>query len=381
MTHHLCQSCNAEDLHEIAGFSQLPRVTSDSKPFRSGGRLFVCTNCGLIQKIADARWLEEIGEIYRDYAMYHQSSANDQAVFDPVSGRPSGRCEVLARHLLSCGALPAQGTLLDVGAGSGAMLSAFSAASSNWRLFGLDLDNRKEQALKAIPRFEKLYTGLPGQLSRQFDLLTLIHSLEHFTEPLAMLRALDSKLSADGRLFVQVNNAAKTPFDLVVADHLCHFTPETLGQMIARAGLYADLMKTDWVNKEISLIASRCSNQTTTAPCDPRESITRTQRDVDWLRRMLDHASKCRRTGRFAIFGTSVAATWLANGLGDHVDYFIDEDAAREGHTHMGKPILKPTELPADVTVYLAFVKPVALSIRNRLAGLSLKFAAPEDAQ
>ena len=97
---HRCAACGADSLHEFPGFRKLPRVTSDSKPFREGGRLFVCNRCGLAQKIADAAWLAEIGEIYRDYEMYHQSAANDQAVFDPVSGRPRGRCEVLAQHLL-----------------------------------------------------------------------------------------------------------------------------------------------------------------------------------------------------------------------------------------------------------------------------------------
>jgi hypothetical protein len=74
-----CQARGADNLHEIAGFLHLPRVTSDSKPYPQGGRLFVCE-----------------------------------------------RCEVPARRLLECGVLPRSGTLLDVGAGSGAMLGAFS---------------------------------------------------------------------------------------------------------------------------------------------------------------------------------------------------------------------------------------------------------------
>jgi hypothetical protein len=78
------------------------------------------------------------------------------------------------RRLLESGALPRSGTLLDVGAGSGAMLAAFSAASDDWTLFGLDLDNRKERALEAIPRFEQLFTVPPEQLSRS-TCITLIH--------------------------------------------------------------------------------------------------------------------------------------------------------------------------------------------------------------
>jgi SAM-dependent methyltransferase len=377
---HLCQACAEGRLLEISGFSQLPRVTSDSKPFPSGGRLAVCQACGMVQKLPDAQWLAEIGEIYRDYEMYHQSAANDQAVFDPVSGRPMGRCEVLAQRLLEPGLLPASGSLLDVGAGSGAMLAAFAAASPGWRLFGLDLDNRKEAALKSIPRFERLFTTAPEQVSQQFELVTLIHSLEHFPDPVAMLRSLHGLIARGGRLFVQVNNAERTPFDLVVADHLCHFTPRSLACLVARSGLGADGVRTDWVNKELSLLAA-AAPQAASPQCENAAAATaRTRRDVGWLSGMLDHArAKSARAGRgrFGMFGTSVAATWLASGLGEAIDFFVDEDPARRGRSHLGRPILAPDQVAAGATVYLAFIGDIAERIAQRLGHLALDFAAP----
>lgn len=370
-----CQSCSGKDAAEIEGFAHLPRVTSDSKPFRQGGRLFVCNSCGLVQKTTDAQWLEEIGEIYRDYEMYHQSTSNDQAVFDPASGRPRGRCEVLAQRMLDSGAVPRSGALLDVGAGSGAMLGAFSSACEGWKLFGLDLDDRKENALRAIPRFEQLYTVAAEDLPRSFDLITLIHSLEHFTDPLQMLQTLRKKIAPGGQFFVEVNNAAKTPFDLVVADHLSHFTPTSLTQMMQKAGFRVTVAKTDWVNKEISLLAVPDQQPQDATHEESRLALARTTNDVAWLSRMLEHANDS-ADANFGIFGTSVAATWLASGLGDAVRFFVDEDPAREGRSHMGKPILKPAEIPANAVVYLAFLPAVSAAIANRLSSLPVTFAA-----
>jgi hypothetical protein len=331
----------------------------------------------LAQKVADPVWLDEIGEIYRDYEMYHQSAANDQAVFDPVSGRPNGRCEVLARRLKESGALPRLGTLLDVGAGSGAMLAAVSAACDGWRLFGLDLDNRKEMALRAIPRFEQLFTVPPEQLARRFDLVTLIHSLEHFAAPLASLRALRGLIVASGWLFVQVNNVDETPFDLVVADHLCHFTPRSLSGLIARAGVGIEWIKSDWIHKEISLLASPRSRASPRTDDDATPATAKIEKDIAWLNGMIEHATQCSAKGRFGIFGTSVAATWLAAGLGDAVEFFVDEDPAREGRTHLGRPIRKPDQIPEGAVVYLAFARTVAEAIRRRLASLPATLVAP----
>jgi len=334
----------------------------------------------MVQKLPDAQWLAEIGEIYRDYEMYHQSAANDQAVFDPVSGRPMGRCEVLARHLLASGRLPPAGSLLDVGAGSGAMLAAFSAASPDWRLYGLDLDTRKEVALKAIPRFERLFTTPPGEVKQQFDLLTLIHSLEHFDQPVAMLRSLRGLIAPGGRLFVQVNNVERTPFDLVVADHLSHFSPKSLAYLVAQSGLGVDGVRTDWVNKELSLLTSDAPQAEAVRGDDPAAATARVRRDVEWLSAMLEHAraaSVRAGRGRFGMFGTSVAATWLASGLGDAIDFYVDEDPARRGRTHLGRPIVLPAEVAAGSTVYLAFIGDVAAQIARRLGHLPLDFAAP----
>jgi SAM-dependent methyltransferase len=373
-TRHRCTACGAASLHDFPGFQKLPRVTSDSKPFRAGGKLCACNRCGLVQKFADERWLAEIGEIYRDYEIYHQSAANDQAVFDPVSGRPRGRCEVLAQRLLESGALPLSGALLDVGAGSGAMLAAFSSATTDWKLYGLDLDARKENSLRAIPRFERLFTVPTEKVSRQFDLITLVHSLEHFPDPLSMLRALRGRIASGGKLFVQVNNIDKAPFDLVVADHLCHFSPRSLGGLVALAGLAIESSRVDWIYKEISLVASAHARSPAAAREDPEQVIPRIQGEIAWLESMLEHARRLANGGGIGIFGTSVAATWLAAGLGSAVEFFVDEDPAREGRMHLGRPILKPADVAPGAVVYLAFVSEVASAIQRRLSALPVRF-------
>ena len=371
-----CQSCAASALREIAGFRELPRVTSDSKPFPAGGRLFVCERCGLVQKTVDRDWLRETEQIYRDYEMYYQSGSTDQPVFDPVSGRPRGRCEALSARLREARRLPDSGKLLDVGAGAGAMLAAFSREFPGWRLFGLDLDTRKEAALKKIPRFERLFTQPPEELREQFDLITLVHSLEHFPDPLAMLGKLRERLAPGGRLFVEVNNVERTPFDLVVADHLCHFSPASLCAIVARAGIGIEVIKDDWIAKELSLLASRDSAGAAPAE-NAADAIAKTEAEAAWLARLFADARAAASGGRFGIFGTSIAATWLASGLGDAVEFFVDEDTARQGRTHLSRPVLAPAQVPAGSVVYLAFVREVATAIRERLASLPIKFAAP----
>jgi hypothetical protein len=92
---------------------------------------------------------------------------------------------------------------------------------------------------------------------------------------------------------------------------------------------------------------------------------------------MLEHARAAARGGNFGIFGTSVAATWLAGDLGDAVEFFVDEDPARQGRRHLGRPIYAPQQVPKGASVYLAFVAQVSSAIAQRLGALPIRFASP----
>lgn len=74
---HVCQVCGGQ-LQKVDAYSHLPRVTSDCKPWPSGGTLALCVECGAIQKIPDAVWLDEISRIYKDYQIYQLSGGSEQ---------------------------------------------------------------------------------------------------------------------------------------------------------------------------------------------------------------------------------------------------------------------------------------------------------------
>src|SRR5579862_6143909 len=94
-----CKICEQGPLDEVAAYRALPRVTSDCKPWPTGGRIAVCMACGAVQKFADQRWFDEARDIYGDYEIYHQSAGVEQEVFDPVSGSSSRRSRRLADFL------------------------------------------------------------------------------------------------------------------------------------------------------------------------------------------------------------------------------------------------------------------------------------------
>jgi hypothetical protein len=198
--------------------------------------------------------------------------------------------------------------------------------------------------------------------------VTLVHSLEHFAEPLSTLRDLREKIEPEGRLFIEVPNANANPFDYVIADHMVHFNSEALARLLRRAGFQIQYQTTEWVAKEISTIAQHGPVQTDDAATETSSSvILEVRAQIDWLLRVVDAARRSDTAKRFGLFGSSIAATWLCSVLGERVSFFVEEDRNRIGRSHLGRPIVGPDQIPAGSVVFVGLAPQVAASIVARL--------------
>ena len=371
-----CLACGRRSLLAVAGFSALPRITSDCRAFSAGGELAVCGHCATVQKLPGERWLAEIASIYRDYAAYSLAGGEEQLVLDPGTGVPRKRSEVILDALKRIG-LPDRARALDVGCGHGVTLAAMAAACPGWKLFGYEIDDSKLAALRGIRNFQGLYTGELTRIDGAFDFVSMIHSLEHFVDPLGTLRSVRSLTAANGRLFIEVCNVEENPFDLLVADHLTHFSPGTLSFAVRRAGFEVACATKDWVRKEVSLLAVRPEGDAQVAehsrPVGARAHAA-VSASVSWLAALVGNARESAAKSRsFGIFGTSIAGTWLASSLADRVAFFVDEDPHRIGQTHLGKPVMAPAAVPSGSTVFLALAPTLASAIRERLSHLPVE--------
>src|SRR5690606_12986585 len=114
--------------------------------------------------------------------------------------------------------------ILDYGCGNGEFLSAFSAVFRQSELFGADLSQKYITRLQAIPNFKHLY-HIDDACQERFDFISIIHALEHVVIPVKTLVRIRRQLKKNGVLFIQVPNLLENPFDILIADHLSHFSP------------------------------------------------------------------------------------------------------------------------------------------------------------
>lgn len=378
-----CHICSGS-LVENKAYQSLFQVTSDCRPWKSGGRVAVCQNCSVIQKPDTIEFRQTVEDIYSGYNIYFQANGEEQITFDSSKGDGVSRSHKIISWIQANLSIGEKGDILDIGCGNGAFLKAFNSVYQKWKMYGFELDNKNQAQIESIPGVEQLFYGKIEDIERQFNVISLIHSLEHIPNAVGFLQMLSSYLKEDGVILVQLPNIEISPFELVIADHYTHFTEDSLKLVFEMANYEVIASNSDFVPKEISLLAkqSNCENSKSKRVLNSLNSQDRFQHSyglveshIDWLSRLIDQGLSMKQD--VGVFGTSNAASWLAGILEKHVSFFVDEDINRIGSSFLGVPVLNPTDAPKDIPILIPLRNDIAKSIATRHKPYKLNYILP----
>lgn len=364
----VCHDCGGR-LAEAGNFRKLPRVTSDCRPWPVGGSIGSCQSCGLVQTWASPRWRKECVRIYSTYRIYRQSGGQEQAVFRGGEGEP--RSARIVRGLGEDCRIAARGNLLDVGCGNGGFLRAFQARHPRWHLCGTEFDRRNERVLKKIPGFARLYCGKQKPPRGRFDLISLVHVLEHLEHPSGYLAGLRELARPGAKFVIEVPDAEANPFILPVADHVSHFDRKSLRTVVEKAGLKVELLRNDLVPRELTVVATVAGRKG--GPRRKRSPVPAWLKcNLAELESLARVARREARRARLTVFGSSLGAAWIYGAVRGRVRAFLDEDTVRHGRKFLGCPIRLP-EGGYGRAVLVPLAKNIRTAVGQKLKRLGWK--------
>ena len=313
---------------------------------------------------------------YSRYQPYKQGKGAEQRV-TVVGGTEliGSRSALLVSRLVEMGFVSRQGAHLDFGCGGGTLLKTLSELSPDLMLSGADIGSHFADQVMAIPGVQNFLTPTEALAPEsQWNVVWMVHVLEHMEDPLAILRTIRASLEPTaGVLVVQIPAHEFNPFDLAVADHLFHFTRETISSTLALAGFEIVLAPTQLVEREITCVA-RPGKQAIGLNLGASKAVRHLERSLNFLDAQM---SLARRVGAsenaVGIFGSSIAATWvlqLIKGFGRESIRcrLIDDDENRWGEQLMGFPIGPRVSMPATWPVMVPLVPSVADRVARELA-------------
>lgn len=196
-----------------------------------------CERCGFVFS-APYYARQVIEDFYRErYRAVFKGQTNPGALGTQESYL-SERAIFYQRWLEERGIVPAAGgSVLDVGCGEGSLLRALGRARPGLTLTGVEptIAFARHVATGSGITVVADIADLPRD--RRFNLIVLIHVLEHVYHPVDVLRQIQERLADGGTLYVDVPDVAvhASIGDLHLA-HSNHFSAHTLGAALMCAG-------------------------------------------------------------------------------------------------------------------------------------------------
>lgn len=359
-----CIICNSKEI-DLIYTSRIPlSITSDLRTWPKNANVFQCQTCGHSFKDAGKISLE-LAKLYESYKLFESSDAKDQAIF--VGPSPKSRSQILVESLSTLANLPENGKFLDIGCNKGVLLKEFGNKYPRWNLYGYEISKDYGTYVKKIKNFKKYYWGEVSRINEQFDLITLIHTLEHIANPVSFLKQIKKLVSPNGLLLIQVPNFRLNPFDIIIYEHISHFYPEILEALLVKSGFEVAAKSLLLVPKELTFICKQ-------------KNISyngQIKANLKFLDRFSKMVMKLKDEKRLVVFGTAEVGTWVGGLLKDNVEFFVDESPWRIGKTHLDKPIKHPKILKRGDNVILAMAPILAKKVKLKWQKSQAKFWYP----
>lgn len=337
-----CRVCHGKDITLL----DLPInsfITSDCNKWHGSKPQFYMCACKYVGKAVNDSYKDSLGHTYKNYEPYWQNrkpgepkaAVSEQRSLDITSGKFLSRSDLLVNYLfnksnlLELNYMPC--TILEYGCGSAPFLDALENSEiRNYVVDLADLNDINCEVISKKSRFRKFYNITNQILDQTYDLITLVHVLEHVDNPVVLLNNLSESLKDNGKLLVQIPNSSINPFDFIIADHLSHFSLANIIKLIQKTDLKVFDYSVETVPKEITLLLGKNHNEIKLPNFDDKLALP-----MDFFYDYENLINKLTSEHEIIIFGTSIGALWLTSEIqrrGLKISAYLDEDEGRVGN-------------------------------------------------
>lgn len=326
-------------------------------------RVWSCRRCAHLRGEALADTTEYYSSGYRILL----GQADEDQIYEMRDGaivyRTQHQVDVLQRKL----ALPAASRLLDYGCAKASTPRALLGIRPDLDVHLFDVSSMYETYWdEFVAPAKRAIDQTPADWAASFDVVTSFFALEHIPEPRATLQRIAALLKNDGVLYAVVPDTFGNPADLVVIDHVNHFTEPSIHHLLRGAG-FARIEVDAAAHRGANVITASKAGAPTAAPALAPVLARSAELAQFWstLAVRIRRAEASLRppdpdTPDIAVYGSGFYGAYIATTLADprRIRCFLDRSPFQQGRTLFEAPILAPEALPAAVRTVFVGLNP-----------------------
>ena len=360
-----CNVCGKPDAEVMYRSSEHTSMTTMCRLYDQPTVVYFCNQCGHLQ----TKEILNIEEYYAyQYAILADSSEEDQ-LYKVTDGKRIFQVEHRARTLLEKVDIPRGARILDFGCAKGAFGQRLKRDRPDIVPSLFDVTERYLTFWRSFAPSSQWATGTtPADWTGTMDVVCSFYVLEHVADPVEVVTHMASLLRPGGTLYFLVPNLLANTADMIVADHLQHFSESSLLRLMSRVGL--ETLAIDSQSHDAAHIAIARRTQALPASHSPKSHLTPGDLREEYQAISRFWSSTASRIHEFekqhdlqtaaCIYGAGFYGNFIASCLKNQsaISCFIDQNPFMQGRSLHGKPIVAPGQLADEVSLMYVGLNP-----------------------
>jgi SAM-dependent methyltransferase len=342
-------------------------LLSSATPIVGSTVVDLCRACGHAQ----TRPVMNVRNYYESEYQFRIRSEDEDDLYDRIGETNVYRSGQQAHLVATSFDLQRPLKVLDYGCGKGRSLKLLVEHHPLLEPYVFDVSESYRQFWNSfVPAERQATTLIPTDWHDRMDLVLSFFALEHVEAPSDFVATLRRLLRPGGQAFVVIPNVLTNVSDLVVVDHINHFSVTSLSHLFSCAG-FVDL-RVDVESYRGAFVVSA----TRSADDDPfpKNSVPE-QIGLEkilalgtYWRDIVENIAATEKTRpateKSAIYGSGIYGLFIATALPDRTRTlcFLDQNPWRQGLSLIGIPVLAPDELSDEIRFIYVGLNPVLAS-------------------
>ncbi len=338
-------------------------ITTLRRFLPSDTRVYFCEKCGHVQ----TQEIEDLKQYYAESYDLLLGSAEEDELYQIRDGKPVFRFDHEVAVLLSKVDLIQRPLILDFGCGKGAVLGKLRSHVPALQPHFFDVSPGYRPFWEKIspPECGAVFE-IPEDWNGKFDLITSFFSLEHVSAPVADLERIHALLKPEGLFYFIVPNLFSNRAEMIVVDHINHFSLTSLEYLLKATGFEA--VEVDAHSHEGGIIVVARKGRVESSPSVSGAQVAQIRSQVQGIahywstigERVRRFEGDRRSESKVGVYGAGFYGAFLASQLQnpEKVVGFFDRDPHKWGKTLLDKEILDPATKDEEVGVVYVALNP-----------------------
>ena len=351
-------------------------VTSLSKIYKGPTIIYCNERIGHLQTIE----IEGIDQYYDQEYQIFDESEEDDILYKVIDGQKIFRQQHQVDTLQKKVNLEDGMQILDYGCAKGTVLKRLKAQRPEIIPYLFDVSQMYVPLWNKFLNEEQYSSYSPKEeWEEKFDVVTSFFAFEHTPDPLKELASIRNLLKPNGIFYMIVPNVYENIGDLIVVDHIHHYSEVSLRYMMGAAGF--EVIEIDSQSHFAAFIVIARKNPTnsslhSTALKNDLSDINKQINQIVeyWSTRKnnIQEFEKNNSSKNSAIYGAGVSGVFISTCLNDFdaINYFMDQNPLLKDTQILGKPVINPCQIDEKIeTIYVGLNPRIAHQAIENMGG------------